>query len=193
MTWADQDRLRTLEEMMHASGYVRSSHGFCTAPGVETKTEVVPGHPVRRGIVIRQRACISSVAIACLTTVAAADPLTVSGPARVIDGDTVIVGTTHVRLKGVDAAERGSERGDDATQIMMGIVNGSHLRCLLTGEKTHHREVGFCFKPDGTDINREIIAMDAALACPRYSTRYVAFEQETALAAQPRSSYCVKR
>jgi endonuclease YncB( thermonuclease family) len=25
----------------------------------------------------------------------------------VIDGDTVVVGNTHVRLKGVDAAERG--------------------------------------------------------------------------------------
>ena len=35
---ADQDRLRTLEEMMNASGYVRSSHGFWIAPGVETKT-----------------------------------------------------------------------------------------------------------------------------------------------------------
>ena len=39
MTSADQDRLRTLEEMMRASGYVRSSHGFWIAPGVETKTE----------------------------------------------------------------------------------------------------------------------------------------------------------
>ena len=38
-TSADQDRLRTLEEMMYASGYVRSSHGFWIAPGVETKTE----------------------------------------------------------------------------------------------------------------------------------------------------------
>ena len=38
-TSADQDRLRTLEEMMHASGYVRSSHGFWITPGAETKTE----------------------------------------------------------------------------------------------------------------------------------------------------------
>ena len=38
-TSADQDRLRTLEEMMNASGYVRSSHGFWITPGVETKTE----------------------------------------------------------------------------------------------------------------------------------------------------------
>ena len=38
-TSADQDRLRTLDEMMYASGYVRSSHGFWIAPGVETKAE----------------------------------------------------------------------------------------------------------------------------------------------------------
>ena len=38
-TSADQDRPRTLDEMMYASGYVRSSHGFWIAPGVETKTE----------------------------------------------------------------------------------------------------------------------------------------------------------
>jgi hypothetical protein len=46
---------------------------------------------------------------------------------------------------------------------------------------------------DGRDIQREIVEMGAALACPRYSTRYVAFEQVDALAAQPRSSYCAKR
>ena len=39
MTSADQDRLRTLEEMMIARGYVRSSHGFWITPGVDTKTE----------------------------------------------------------------------------------------------------------------------------------------------------------
>ena len=33
----------------------------------------------------------------------------------------------------------------------------------------------------------------AALACPRYDDRYVPYEQAAALAAQPRSSYCVKR
>ena len=35
-----------------------------------------------------------------------ASPLSVSGPAREIDGDTVVVSGIHVRLKGVDAAER---------------------------------------------------------------------------------------
>ena len=43
-----------------------------------------------------------------------------------------------------------------------------------------------------THISREIIAMGVALACPRYSTRYLPDEQPEALAAQPRASYCVR-
>ena len=118
--------------------------------------------------------------------------LTISGPARVIDGDTVVVGDTRVRLKGVDAAELGTARGENARRVMTMLVTGE-LTCRLTGEKTYRREVGYCTTANGTDINRAIIAQGAALACPRYDDRYVPFEQAAALAAQPRSSYCAKR
>jgi hypothetical protein len=110
------------------------------------------------------RAVLVAISIVC-TAQALAEPLTISGPSRVVDGDTVVVGGSDVRLKGVDA-----------TQVMMGIVNGSDLRCILTGEKTLRR-----------------IEMGMARACPRYDTRYVQFEQADAIAAQPRASYCVRR
>jgi endonuclease YncB( thermonuclease family) len=74
---------------------------------------------------------------------------TISGPSRVLDGDTVVVGETHVRLKGVDAPERGTELGEFAREIMIEIVNGSDLACQLTGEKTHRRVVGYCFTAGG--------------------------------------------
>lgn len=141
---------------------------------------------------IRQRACTLGLVLACLATAATADPLVVSGPAIVLDADTVIVGTTRVRLKGVDAAERGTERGEDARAVMMGIVT-SDLTCRLTGEKTHRREVGYCFTADGTDIGQEIIEMGMALACPRFDSRYLPFEQADALEVQPRASYCLPR
>ena len=123
------------------------------------------------------------------TTTAAA---TISGLARVIDGDTVVVAGTRVRLKGIDAAELGTARGENARRVMAMLVTGS-LTCRLTGEKTYSREVGYCTTANGTDINRAIIAQGAALACPRYDDRYVQFEQAEALAAQPRASYCVRR
>ena len=117
---------------------------------------------------------------------------TISGPARVIDGDTVVVAGTRVRLKGVDAAELGTARGENARRVMVTLVTGQ-LTCRLTGERTYSREVGYCTTANGIDINRAIIASGAALACPRYDDRYVPFEQADALAAQTRSSYCVKR
>jgi len=117
---------------------------------------------------------------------------TISGPARVIDGDTVVVAGTTVRLKGVDAAELGTVLGEIAKRAMIGIVTGQ-LTCQLTGEKTWQREVGYCFTAAGVDINQAIIAQGAALACPRYDPRYLPFEKAEALAAQPRSNYCVRR
>ena len=82
----------------------------------------------------------------------AAEPHVISGPSRVLDGDTVVVGETHVRLKGVDAAERGTELGEFAREIMIEIISGSDLTCQLTCEKTHRREVGYCFTAEGVDI-----------------------------------------
>ncbi len=132
------------------------------------------------------------IVIALNTAPAAAAPATITGPARVVDGDTVVVGGVTVRLKGVDAAERGTERGENARRVMGTLVNGE-LTCHLTGERTHRREVGFCFTADGTDINKAIIASGAALSCPRYDARYMKLETEAALAEQPRSSYCIRR
>ncbi len=127
---------------------------------------------------------LASLALALMLASAAADPLSVTGPSRIIDGDTVVVGTTHVQLKGVDAAELRTDIGEAAKVIMETIVNGSPLRCILTGEKTWGRDVGWCFTETGVDINKEIIAQGAALACPRYDTRYVRFEQAELAAIQ---------
>ena len=119
----------------------------------------------------------------------AAEPHVISGPSRVLDGDTVVVGEIHVRLKGVDAPER----GEFAREIMIEIVNGSDLTCQLTGEKTHKRDVGYCTTAEGVDINRAIIEQGVALACPRFDRWYLPYEQASALEAQPRSSYCLRR
>jgi endonuclease YncB( thermonuclease family) len=113
----------------------------------------------------------------------------ISGSARVVDGDTVVVAGTTVRLKGVDAAELGTPRGENARRMMVALVT-SELTCHLTGEKTHNREVGYCVTADGVDINQAIIAVGAALACPRYDARYLRFELPDALAAQARAPYC---
>jgi hypothetical protein len=47
----------------------------------------------------------------------------------------------RVRLKGVDASELLTERGEEANQLMMGIVTDD-VTCRLTGEKTWKRAMG---------------------------------------------------
>lgn len=133
---------------------------------------------------------VRSIILLALVLPAAAG--TITGPAFVTDGDTVRVGTTAVRLRGVDAGERGTARGDAATRAMIKIVNGSTLTCELTGERTWGREVGYCRTSDGVDIGRAIVESGFALACPRYSVRYLPFERPEALRAQARASYCVQ-
>jgi endonuclease YncB( thermonuclease family) len=123
---------------------------------------------------------------------ARAKEATISGPARVIDGDTVVVAGVHVRLKGVDAAELPTPLGEIARTTMRAIVGNSELSCQLTGERSWRREVGFCFTSDGVDINRRIVELGVALSCPRYSTRYLEFEQPVALAVQSRAPYCLQ-
>jgi endonuclease YncB( thermonuclease family) len=105
--------------------------------------------------------------------IAAAEDVT--GQARVVDGDTIKVGTLTVRLKGIAAPERDEPGGAEATEAMRRLVGGRVVRCELTGERTHGREVGYC-SAGGTDLNGEMVRGGWALSCPRYSRRYVGLE-----------------
>jgi len=67
------------------------------------------------------------------------------------------------------------------------------LRCELTGEKTHDREVGACYLDDGTDIGAAIIAEGLARDCPRFSGgRHEACETEKSRTL-PLPGYCRSR
>jgi micrococcal nuclease len=109
----------------------------------------------------------------------------------VIDGDTVVVGSVHVRLLGVDASELMTARGEAARLEMIRIVGNSELNCDLIGELSWGREVGICTTSTGIDINQAIVERGYALACPRYSARYLRYQQEMAIAAQKRAKYCL--
>ena len=101
---------------------------------------------------------------------------TISGAARVIDGDTIVVGTVHVRLNGVDAPEVVHPRhpsddafGPESRDEMRTIIGDANVRCELNGERSYERLVGVCYLPDGTDIGAEIIKRGLALDCARWS------------------------
>ena len=99
-----------------------------------------------------------------------------------LDGDTIVVGGIHVRLKGVAApevahfGEPGEPGGEAAKAFMVELVEGETVVCDLTQERTHGRRVGWCYL-DGQDIAEALIRAGLARDCPRFSGgRYAAVE-----------------
>ena len=134
---------------------------------------------------------LAALATFVVMSTTAAPAATIEGQATIVDGDTVEVNGIRVRLKGVDAPEMGDRYGSEATRGMHAVV-GSWLRCELTGEETHNRKVGYCVNGKGEDIGEAIIKQGFALACPRYSDRYVKFEQRNTIARLPHATYCLQ-
>jgi micrococcal nuclease len=125
-------------------------------------------------------------------------PGTLSGPAYVIDGDTIVVGGVHVRLNGIDAPEvihpgqpAADPFGDESRDGLRAIINDEIVRCATNGEKTHHREVGVCLLPDGRDIGAELIKQGLALDCAHFSHgRYRALEPDGVREIIRQARYC---
>lgn len=127
-----------------------------------------------------------------LSSVAHAAQSPITGTCRVVDGDTIWVDSTEVRLSGVAAPEKREPGGKQATEYLRTICEGQPVRCDLDGSKTRGREVGVCYV-NGADIGATVIAQGLARDCARFSGgRYAALEKaEAKYLAYP--GYCSPR
>jgi endonuclease YncB( thermonuclease family) len=123
--------------------------------------------------------------IAILTFRRHANRLT--GPAKVIDGDTIVVAGQLVRLHGIDAPEleqtfwwRGQQMvcGTMALAALDALTAGVKVRCEAIERDRHGRLVAKVFSPNGVDIGRRLVSAGWALAYRRYSKDYVDAEDE---------------
>lgn len=141
---------------------------------------------------------IRAATLAALVAVAAAPAAAIcpahailTGPVtRVVDGDTLIVGDTRIRLQGIAAPELEEPGGTDARTILVWLAPpGSTLNCVLTGERTHERCVAVCRNAFGDDLGEEMVWRGGARDCPRYSGgRYRATERDATAAGYAISS-----
>jgi endonuclease YncB( thermonuclease family) len=114
------------------------------------------------------------------------------GPAFAVDGDTLDVAGSRVRLEGVDAPEIGQmcnggsggtwACGKDARRALEMLANSGEVACENKGLDKYGRHLGVCFA-GGKDLNAEMVRMGLAWAFVKYSATYVAEEAE-AKAAQ---------
>jgi endonuclease YncB( thermonuclease family) len=85
------------------------------------------------------------------------------GRCWVIDGDTIIVERTKIRLAGIDAPELDQPYGRKSMWAMHALCKGHVITVELTGETTHDRLVGVCHLPDGRDLAAELVKQGLAL------------------------------
>ncbi len=134
----------------------------------------------------------------CLALALVAGPLgapalaEVAGPPRVIDGDTLAVQGTVIRLYGIDAPELGQscrigERAYDCGQIartaLLDLTAGASVRCKLGPASPQDSpedsgadgRIGRC-SADGYDLSEGMAYTGWALALRPVSKRYVVFE-----------------
>lgn len=141
--------------------------------------------------VLRPVALALAVGLTLATLPASAAPSasveTVAGPARVVDGDTLDIAGTRVRLEGIDAPEAAQtcaggwlgrwSCGTKATNALDRLVKGGDVRCDGVGRDKYGRLLGICFA-GAVEINAALVRDGHAWAFVKYSARYVEVEKE---------------
>lgn len=107
------------------------------------------------------------------------------GTARVIDGDTIDVAGTRIRLFGIDAPEGAQsctdrsgavlQCGEWVTSEVRAQFQGVTVRCESVEADRYGRVVATCGVA-GRDMGQDLVAQGLAFAYAKYSRRYIATE-----------------
>ncbi len=128
-----------------------------------------------------------AVLIALLPAVALAD---MTGPASVIDGDTIEIHGTRIRLHGIDAPESRQfchidgkrwRCGQRAALALADKIGRRPVACVGRDRDRYGRVLAVCLV-GAEDLNGWLVANGWALAYRRYSTVYVPHENAARLA-----------
>lgn len=111
----------------------------------------------------------------------------ITGPAKVIDGDTLDIDGIRIRLEGIDAPESGQRCkrrwlgtwncGEAATKALIRLVAGGDISCESRGRDVYRRLLAVCHA-GGEDINARLVRDGLAWAFVKYSQSYVGVETE---------------
>jgi endonuclease YncB( thermonuclease family) len=116
-----------------------------------------------------------------------ADAADVTGIPRIVDGDTLVIGATKVRLEGIDAPETDQvclnaqalhwSCGIDARDQLAAHIAGRKISCTPGGVDAYRRTLAICTLA-GEDLNAWMVQQGWALAYVQYSSAYRQAEDE---------------
>jgi endonuclease YncB( thermonuclease family) len=93
----------------------------------------------------------------------------VQGRCYVIDGDTIVINSTHIRLAGIDAPELDHPWGQKAKWALVALCKGQRVTAHIRPELSHDRVVATCLLDDGRDLAQELVSQGLALDWAAYS------------------------
>jgi endonuclease YncB( thermonuclease family) len=145
-------------------------------------------HSIRAGF--GRRIFLPSLAIfaSLLALPAFAGESRITGRAAVIDGDTIIIASQHIRLYAIDAPEKsqlcatgdGAQTacGQEAAAYLREIIGRKHVSCApVTPADQYGRIVARC-AVKGQDLGRSMVQAGHALAYRRYGRDYIEDENQ---------------
>lgn len=103
------------------------------------------------------------------TAAPAPQPSCLTGPARIIDGDSIVIRKTQIRLFGIDAPEINHPYGQKAKWALVRLCKGQAIRAEILETDTHGRTVAKCYLEDGRDLSCEMVKLGLAIDWPKFS------------------------
>jgi endonuclease YncB( thermonuclease family) len=109
------------------------------------------------------------------------------GIPRVIDGDTIVINGTRIRLFGIDAPEskqsctsagKAYECGTASKNALVEKIGSAPVRCAVKRKDMYGRSVAICKLEEGLDLNAWLVKEGWAVAYSRYSQAYVPLEAQ---------------
>ncbi len=138
---------------------------------------------------------LTAVAFAFCSVVAGAQQQPtprLAGVPRVVDGDTLVVSGSTVRINGIDAEELSEPHGRAARAAMQAVVGiGASVSCVIVDFDRYGRAVGVCTNNRGQDVGAEMVRDGHVLDCARFSNgRYRRMEPAGARGRLMQKGYC---
>lgn len=96
-------------------------------------------------------------------------PASIKGPARIVDGDTIVIKKTQIRLFGIDAPELDHPYGQKAKWALVRLCKGRAVRADIQEMDAHGRTVAKCYLEDGSDLSAEMVRLGLAIDWPKFS------------------------
>ncbi|MBL4726824.1 MAG: thermonuclease family protein [Rhizobiaceae bacterium] len=91
------------------------------------------------------------------------------GRVHVVDGDTLVIQKTQIRLFGVDAPEINHPYGKKAKWALVSLCKGQIVQAETTDQDDHGRTVARCYLQDGRDLSAEMVKLGLAIDWPKFS------------------------